>query len=160
MPETVAVTCTVPVPAGLVAVQLVVKAQETPAAAVAPKWMVVAPGVVSKPVPVMVTVVPPTAKPLVGAIAVTVGGVTKVKPPASVPLCVSVLVTTTSTAPAACAAVVAWIVVALVTLTPVAARPPMVTVAPARKPVPVMVTAVPPAVDPADGATALTVGAA
>src|SRR5512135_2629830 len=73
MPETVAVTCTVPVPAGLVAVQLVVEAHETPVAAVAPNCTVVAPGVVSKPVPVMVTTVPPTAKPLVGSIAVTIG---------------------------------------------------------------------------------------
>ena len=56
------------------------------------------------------------------------------------------MVTTTLTAPAACAAVVAVIEVALATVTFVAAVPPKLTVAPARKPVPVMVTAVPPAV--------------
>ena len=69
------------------------------------------------------------------------------------------LVTTTSTAPAACAAVVAVIVVLLLTLTPVADVPPNFTVAPARKPVPVMVTDVPPAVVPETGEIELTVGA-
>ena len=51
------------------------------------------------------------------------------------------------------------IVVALTTLTPVAALPPTVTVAPAAKFVPVIVTAVPPAVGPDAGATPLTAGA-
>jgi hypothetical protein len=41
----------------------------------------------------------------------------------------------------------------------VAAVPPNVTVAPAEKFVPVIVTAVPPAVDPLFGLTPLTVGA-
>jgi hypothetical protein len=63
------------------------------------------------------------------------------------------------TAPAACAAVVAVIDVLLPTTTPVAAVPPRVTVAPDWKPVPVIVTAVPPAVDPELGAIPLTVGA-
>ena len=44
------------------------------------------------------------------------------------------------------------------TTTFVAAAPPNVTVAPAAKFVPVIVTAVPPAVDPLFGATLLTVG--
>ena len=69
------------------------------------------------------------------------------------------LVTTTLTAPAACAAVVAVIVVLLTTVTPVADVPPSLTVAPARKPVPVMLTAVPPAVVPDVGVIELTVGA-
>jgi hypothetical protein len=64
---------------------------------------------------------------------------------------VSLLVTTTSTAPAEWAGVVAVIVVLLVTLTPVAAVPPKVTVAPAVKPVPVIVMGVPPAVVPDTG---------
>ncbi len=72
-PPTVTVTSTVPEPAGLVALQLVVLAQLTPVAAVAPKRAVVAPAVVLKPVPLMVTTVPPAAGPLVGLIAVTVG---------------------------------------------------------------------------------------
>jgi hypothetical protein len=49
--------------------------------------------------------------------------------------------------------------VLLTTTTFVAAVPPKVTVAPAAKFVPVMVTAVPPATGPLLGATPLTVGA-
>ena len=49
--------------------------------------------------------------------------------------------TVTSTRPSACAPVVAVIVVEFTTLTPVAATPPIVTVAPPAKPVPVIVTA-------------------
>ena len=69
------------------------------------------------------------------------------------------MVTTTLTAPAACAAVVAVIDVPFTTTTPVAAVPPNLTVAPVRKPVPVMVTGVPPAVVPEVGVIAVTVGA-
>jgi hypothetical protein len=49
--------------------------------------------------------------------------------------------------------------VALTTFTPVAALPPKLTVAPVRNPVPVMVTAVPPAGRPLAGETDVTVGA-
>ena len=76
-----------------------------------------------------------------------------------VPLWASLLVTTTFTAPAACAPVVAMIDVLPATFTPVAAVPPRLTVAPARKPVPVMVTPVPPTPDPVFGVIELTVGA-
>ena len=69
------------------------------------------------------------------------------------------LVTTTLTAPAACAGVVAVIDVLLTTVTPVAAVPPRLTVAPVRKPVPVIVTGVPPAVVPMLGEIDVTVGA-
>jgi hypothetical protein len=69
------------------------------------------------------------------------------------------LVTVTLTAPAACAGVVAVIVELLTTLTPVAALPPTLTVAPATKFVPVIVTAVPPVVGPDAGATLPTIGA-
>ena len=69
------------------------------------------------------------------------------------------MVTTTFTAPAACAGVVAVIDVLLPTLTPVAAVPPIVTVAPDTKLVPVIVTGVPPAVVPDVGEIELTVGA-
>jgi hypothetical protein len=51
------------------------------------------------------------------------------------------------------------IVVLLRTATPVAVLPPRLTVAPAPKFVPVIVTAVPPAVEPVFGDTLLTVGA-
>jgi len=69
------------------------------------------------------------------------------------------LLTATVTVPAACAGVAAVIDVLLTTTTFVAAVPPNVTVAPAAKFVPVIVTAVPPAADPLFGATLLTVGA-
>ena len=77
----------------------------------------------------------------------------------NVPVCVSGLVTTTFTAPAACAGVVAVIDVLLATVTPVAAVPPIVTVAPDTKFVPVMVTGVPPSVVPDVGEIELTPGA-
>lgn len=68
-------------------------------------------------------------------------------------------VTATDFAPAAPTGVVQVIEVALTTVTPVAAAPPIVTVAPAAKFVPVMVTRVPPAVGPLLGEIEDTVGA-
>ena len=76
------------------------------------------------------------------------------------PLCPLGLVTVTVTAPALPAGVVAVIGVLFTTTTFVAAALPNVTVAPAAKFVPVIVTAVPPAVDPLFGVTLLTVGGA
>jgi hypothetical protein len=69
------------------------------------------------------------------------------------------LVTVTVTAPAVPAGVVAVIVVAFTTTTFAADPLPNVTVAPEAKFVPVIVTDVPPAVDPVFGLTLLTVGA-
>jgi hypothetical protein len=69
-----------------------------------------------------------------------------------------VFLTVTLTAPAEPAGVVAVIRVELTTLTAFAAALPKVMVAPARKPVPVMVTAVPPAVGPLAGETPPRVG--
>ena len=74
------------------------------------------------------------------------------------PLC-PFTVTVTVTAPALPAGVVAVMLVLLTTTTFVAAVPPNVTVAPAAKFVPVIVTAVPPAAGPLFGLTLLTVGA-
>ena len=68
--------------------------------------------------------------------------------------------TTTLTAPAECAGVVAVMEVELTTVTLVADDPPKLTVAPAEKPVPVIVTDVPPLVLPDVGEIELTVGAA
>src|ERR1700687_1025013 len=65
----------------------------------------------------------------------------------------------TFTAPAAWAGVMAVIDVLLTSVTPVAAVPPRPTVAPARKPVPVIVTAVPPLIVPELGVIEVTVGA-
>jgi hypothetical protein len=67
-------------------------------------------------------------------------------------------VTVTVTAPALPAGVVAEICVPLTTTTLVAALPPNVTVAPAAKFVPMIVTGVPPAVGPVLGDTLVTVG--
>src|ERR1700740_524298 len=64
----------------------------------------------------------------------------------------------TVTAPAACAGVVAVICVGLTTTTFVAVLLPNVTVAPAAKFVPLIVTAVPPATGPLFGDMLLTVG--
>ena len=105
---------------------------------------------------------PPVVGPDVGAMLVIVGAGPNpvyVKPLVSEALCASLLVTVTVTAPAARAAVVAVIVVALTTVTPVAAVPPRLSVAPARKLVPVSVMAVPPLAGPDAGATPVIVGA-
>ena len=67
--------------------------------------------------------------------------------------------TTTLVAPDECAGVVAVIEVLLTTVTPVADVPPIFTDAPERKPVPVIVTAVPPEVAPDVGEIAVTLGA-
>src|SRR5580704_6841085 len=80
-----------------------------------------------------------------------------VNPFVRLPLC-PLTVTVTVTAPALPAGVVAVIVVLFTTTTFVAAVLPTVTVAPATKFVPVIVTAVPPAVVPLFGLTPLTVG--
>ena len=69
-------------------------------------------------------------------------------------------VTVTVTAPALPAGVVAVMVVLFVTVTLVAVAVPNFTIAPATKLVPVIVTAVPPNVDPLLGDTPLTVGVA
>jgi hypothetical protein len=81
-----------------------------------------------------------------------------VYPFAKLPLCEAGLVTVTVTAPALPAGVVAVMVVPFTNTTFVAAPVPNVTVAPVTKFVPVIVTAVPPEVDPVFGDTLLTVG--
>ena len=69
-PGVVTVTSTTPVPAGLSAVIDVSLTTVTFVAAVVPKSTAVAP---VKPVPVIVTKVPPAVEPLVGLRPVTVG---------------------------------------------------------------------------------------
>jgi hypothetical protein len=80
-----------------------------------------------------------------------------VNPLAKLLLC-PLTVTVTATGPALPEGVVAVKEVLLTTTTFVAAVPPNVTVAPLAKLAPVMVTAVPPAVDPLLGDTLLTLG--
>ena len=72
-PVVVTVTSTVPVPAGDVAVIEVDETTVKAVAAVVPKFTAVAP---VKPVPVMVTAVPPVAGPVAGLTDVTVGAAT------------------------------------------------------------------------------------
>jgi hypothetical protein len=67
--------------------------------------------------------------------------------------------TITSLTPIVPAGVTAVIEVGLTTLTPVAATPPIVTVTPLTKPVPVIVTEVPPAIGPKVGDILVTVTA-
>ena len=81
------------------------------------------------------------------------------KPLARLPLS-PLTVTVTATVPAVPAGVAAVMVVPFTTTTLVAVAAPNVTVAPAMKFVPVIVTGVPPAVDPVFGDTLLTVGGA
>jgi hypothetical protein len=128
--------------------------------AAAPPMLTVAPD--KKPVPVIVTAVPPFVVPELGKMPVTVGaglGDVYVYPLVRVPLCPSVFVTTTFTVPTVWAGVLAAMDVLLTTETFVAGVPPMLTVAPVKKPVPVIVTEVPPLVVPELGEIAVTVGA-
>jgi len=157
-PGVVTVTVTVPAtPVGEVAVIEVAETTTTFVAELAPNFTAVAP---VKSVPVMVTEVPPAAGPLVGLSDVTVGAATYVKltrlldvPPG--------VVTVTFAAPAAPAGALAVIWVVDTKFTVALALPPKFTVvAPETNPVPVMVTDVPPAVDPLVGLNDVTVGAA
>ena len=156
------VTTTLALPAecaGVVAVIEVALTTVTPVAEL-PPTLIDAPE--RKPVPVMVTAVPPAVVPETGEILLIAGAgllVAYVNPLVSVSLWPSLLVTTMLVAPDACAGVVAVIEVLLTTVTPVADVPPTFTVAPERKPVPVMVTAVPPELVPDDGEIAVTLGA-
>ena len=143
--------CDVVVPVMLVSAMLDTVSAELPNDTVAPG---------ANPVPVIVTDVPPAAAPLLGVTEATVGaGTTYVKQPLHAPLCASGLVTITFTAPCACAVVFPVIAVGLIVET-VRADPPNETLAPATKPLPAIVTAVPLRVDPLAGVTELTVGAA
>ena len=89
---TLPAACAVVVPAMLVALIVETVSDDPPNETVAPAW---------KSVPVMVTVVPPAAGPLVGVTPVTDGAATYVKHPLHVAACASGFVTVTFTAPAA-----------------------------------------------------------
>jgi len=112
----------------------------------------------AKFVPLIVTAVPPAVVPLFGETLLTVGITTYVNPFVREPLCAPGFVTVTVAAPALPAGVVAVICVLLATTTFVAAAVPNVTLAPEAKFVPMIVTAVPPVVEPLFGDTLLTVG--
>ena len=163
LPGVVTVTSTTPVstPAGAVACSVVAEVTVTSVAAVAPKETL-APG--TNEVPVTVTTVPPAIGPAPGLSPVTVGGPYANRSSGLVAdgtATVSVAVTTTSTdPPVGFGGAVAVSVVSDVTVTSVAGAVPKATVVdPTMKPVPVIVTAVPPATGPTSGLTAVTVGA-
>src|SRR5262249_12235010 len=143
-----------PTPAGEVQVMVVAFMTTTLVAALPPKDTV-AP--LTKPVPVMVTGVPPAAGPLLGVTLVTDGALLKL----SLALAVE---GRGAAGPVASARLgpggeVQVMVVAFMSSTLVAALPPKATVAPLTKPVPVRVTGVPPAAGPLLGLTLVTVGA-
>ena len=142
-------------PVGVVAVIEVELTHVTPVAA-APPIVTVAPD--TKPVPVIVIATPPASVPLDGDTEITVGATAYVKAPVPVPDRLLGFVTMTFCAPAVPAGAMTVIDVALTHVTPVAAVPPMVTVAPDTNPVPVIVTEVPPTVAPMSGGTEVTVG--
>jgi hypothetical protein len=150
----VTVTSTVPVPAGEVAVIEVSELTVKLAAEATPKRTAVAP---VKPVPVMVTVVPPASGPAIGVTALTVGtevylnwsaAETAEVPPA--------VVTVTSTVPDPAGAV-AVIDVSEPTVYVAVVVPNLTAVAPV-KPDPVIDTLVPPPSGPLVGAMEVTVG--
>jgi hypothetical protein len=91
-------------------------------------------------------------------VAGAAGGATYVKPPVSVAFGLTPVATTTSCAPAVPAGVVHVIEVDETTTTDVHELPPIVTVVPDMKFVPVIVTEVPPAVVPEVGEMLVTVG--
>ena len=109
-------------------------------------------------VPVIVTAVAPATGPLFGVIAVTVGGAKYVNRSAALVTLVPLnVVTVTSTRPAPPGGEVAMIWVSLLTWKEADLAPKFAELAPV-KPVPVMTTGVPPAVEPLFGATPVTVG--
>src|SRR5271166_1057540 len=157
-PGVVTVTSTVPADAaGELAVISVDETTETELAGTVPNRTV---DPVTKPVPVMVTEVSPATGPALGLTPATTGTLYEVNwsalEGAEVPPGV---VTVTSTVPADAAGELAVISVDETTETELAGMAPNWTVAPATKPVPVMVTEVPPATGPAFGLTAVTIGA-
>jgi hypothetical protein len=98
-------------------------------------------------------VIPPETDPEDGATLETVGANPLLYEYefVSVPNCASSLVTVTLTSPASCGGVVAVIVVEFTTATLVAGTLPNATVTPVLKPVPTIVTDVPPASGPNAG---------
>ncbi len=154
----VTVTSTVPAArAGEVAVIWVLETTVKLVAAVVPKWTAVAP---VKLVPVMVTMVPPAVGPVVGATArdcrrCDEGEVVGRRGRRGAAGCGDGDV---DGARVPCAGEVAVIWVSETTVKVEAAVAPKWSAVAAVKPVPVMVTEVPPPVGPAFGTTELTVG--
>jgi len=158
--EVLTVMSTVPATSdGEVAVQELVDVQVTAVPAVRPNLAVVEP--TTKPVPVIVTTVPPTSGPATGRMAVTTGPPKLNLSAAEVADVPPEVVTVRSTVPATSDGEVAVheVVEPQVTLVP-AVDPNMALVPPTTKPVPVIVTTVPPTSAPAPGEMAAATGMA
>ena len=154
-PEVVTVTLWFPAsPAGVTAVRLVADCTTTLVAATPPTVTFVAP---VRSVPAIVIAVKPVVGPVFGVTVEIVGGVTNVNPLTSVAVPPAV-VTLTLLIPAAPAGVTAVIVVELTRTIFVASTPPTFTLVVPVRPVPAIVIAVPPAVEPALGVTVEIVG--
>jgi len=137
------------VPAGVTAVTLVEETTTTLVAATPPTVTLVAP---VKAVPVIVIAVPPAVEPVAGETEEIVGGAKYVNAFVAVAVPFGV-VTATLFAPTVPAGVTAVMLVDETTTTLVAATPPTVTLVAPVKLVPVIVIAVPPAVEPEVGVT-------
>ena len=144
------------VPAGVTAVTLVDETTTTLVAATPPTVTLVAP---VKLVPLIVIAVPPAVEPEVGETEEIVGGAKYVNAFVTVAVPFGV-VTATLFAPTFPAGVTAVTLVDETTTTLVAASPPTVTLVAPVKFAPVIVIAVPPAVEPVAGETEETVGGA
>jgi hypothetical protein len=157
-PAVVTITSTAPAACAGAITEIDVAEITVNGTAVAPNETPVVP---LRSVPVIVTTVPPPVEPFVGLRPVTVGagtwyvnwsaGLAADGPPG--------VVTVTSTPPAACAGVTAEMDVEEITVTEVAAIPPNETAVAPVKLVPLIVTLVPPLVEPLLGLRLETVGA-
>ena len=159
---TVAFTSTVPTAcAGETTVHVVLEVQLTDVAFVVPNLKTVAVLPRAKPVPVMVTLVPPALEPLLGLTPATVGRNLKLSL-VDVALMPPGVVTVTSTLPGDSAGATALIEVTPLIVCSVKlvalVEPNLTEVAPVRL-VPLMVTVVPPPVGPLVGLSFVTVGA-
>ena len=149
-----ATVCAPVVPAGVTQVMLVELTTFTEVQLFPPTVML-AP--VVNCVPVIVIVVLPACGPKAGAMLVIVNGLYE-NPLLRVPDWVSALVTIIEYTPCVFAGVTQVMLVVLTTTTLLQATPPIVRVAPEIKPVPAIVTEVPPVINPLLGEIEVIVG--
>lgn len=144
------------VPGGVIAAICVGLATETPVAST-PPMLTVAP--LTKLVPVIEIAVPPAAGPEEGKIWAIASGMLIYLNPLVTPVTNPPgLETSTGTVAATPGGVVVWIWFGLTTVTLEENTPPKLTVTPGTKPVPVIVTTVPPLAGPEIGETLDTSG--
>jgi hypothetical protein len=139
------------------AVQVVAEEQFTPVAALVPKWTLVCLG--TKPLPRMVTAVPPAVGPVAGVMSVTKGDEMYRKLTAL--LVPPGLVTVTPTMPIPGGLVAVHLVAEAQFMLAAGVAPKLIVVGPSAvvRLAPLIVTTVPPAAGPSDGLMLVTVGA-